>query len=200
MPALSSSSRSRALSGRRPAIAVPRHRDGAVAERIREVRSASIVRRWPSSLFLCASPVVNPGPGPRPSGIAIAGPGEQGKQPLIDNTHGLDTEGHFRTDVSYLPDLEAYLADLLRNRERLAATLEADDWATAEAMPSDEEIRRVRRLIARIKSGMEELDGTQRTEIDQAVAVLRRNCQGGVLLGMPRVGPPLTDLRPEQSA
>lgn len=35
--------------------------------------------------------------------------------------------GHFRTDVSYLPDLEAYLADLLRNRERLAAAIDADE-------------------------------------------------------------------------
>ena len=43
--------------------------------------------------------------------------------------------GHFRTDVSY-PDLEAYFADLLRNRERLAA-FAADSWAKAEAMPSD---------------------------------------------------------------
>jgi integrase len=29
--------------------------------------------------------------------------------------------GHFSTDISYLPDLERYLADLLRHRERLAA-------------------------------------------------------------------------------
>jgi integrase len=31
---------------------------------------------------------------------------------------------HFRTDVSYLPDLQAYLDDLLRNRERLLAATE----------------------------------------------------------------------------
>jgi integrase len=37
--------------------------------------------------------------------------------------------GHFRTDVSYLPDLETYLADLLRSRERLLAAVDADDWA-----------------------------------------------------------------------
>ena len=30
---------------------------------------------------------------------------------------------HFRTDVSYLPDLTAYLDDLLRTRERLAAAI-----------------------------------------------------------------------------
>ena len=43
---------------------------------------------------------------------------------------------HFRTDVSYLPDLHAYLDDLLRTRERLLATTDLDDWARAEAMPS----------------------------------------------------------------
>ena len=35
---------------------------------------------------------------------------------------------HFRTDVSYLPNLQAYLDDLLRNRERILATTELDDW------------------------------------------------------------------------
>ena len=42
---------------------------------------------------------------------------------------------HFRTDVSYLPDLNAYNDDLLRTRERLLATAELDDWARVEAMP-----------------------------------------------------------------
>ena len=36
---------------------------------------------------------------------------------------------HFRTDVSYLLDLHAYLDDLLRTRERLYAATELDDWA-----------------------------------------------------------------------
>ncbi|MCZ0986942.1 tyrosine-type recombinase/integrase [Streptomyces diastatochromogenes] len=107
--------------------------------------------------------------------------------------------GHFRTDVSYLPDLEAYLSDLLRNRERLAAALDADDWAKAEAMPSDEEIRRVRRLIKRVKDGLDDLDDNQKAEIEEAVAVVRRGRQS-VLLGMPRVRQPLPDLRPERPA
>ena len=64
---------------------------------------------------------------------------------------------HFRTDVSYLPDLHAYLDDLLRNRERLLATIDIDDWARAEAMPSNEEITRIRRLIARINGDLDEL-------------------------------------------
>jgi len=54
---------------------------------------------------------------------------------------------HFCTDASYLPDLTAYLDDLLRTRERLTAALAAapghdgtdggiDRWAAADAMPS----------------------------------------------------------------
>jgi hypothetical protein len=100
--------------------------------------------------------------------------------------------GHFRTDVSYLPDLEAYLADLLRNRERLLAALDADDWAKAEAMPSDEEIRRVRRLIDRVRQDVDGLTAQDRAQIEQAVAIVRRGRT--ILLGVPRVRP-LTDLR-----
>ncbi|MER5866246.1 hypothetical protein [Kitasatospora sp. NPDC002040] len=65
--------------------------------------------------------------------------------------------GHFSPHVSCLPDLEAYLADLLRSRERLAAVINADAWAKARAMPSDEEIRRVRRLIGRVRGSVNEL-------------------------------------------
>ena len=46
---------------------------------------------------------------------------------------------HFRTDVSYLPDLQAHLDDLLRNREKLLATQDLDDWARTEALPSQDE-------------------------------------------------------------
>jgi hypothetical protein len=43
---------------------------------------------------------------------------------------------HFRTDVSHLPELTAYLDDLLRTRERLAATIDGiDEWARADATP-----------------------------------------------------------------
>lgn len=82
--------------------------------------------------------------------------------------------GHFRTDVSYLPALEAYLADLLRNRERLAAFADADDWAKAEAMPSDEEILRIRRLVQRVRTDLDGLTNEDRTQIQDAVAVVRR--------------------------
>ena len=91
---------------------------------------------------------------------------------------------HFRTDVSYLPDLHAYLDDLLRTRERLLATTELDEWARAEAMPSEEEIRRIRRLIDQIASGLEELNPNSDNRLQRAVTVVRRH--RSVMLGMPR--------------
>ncbi|GAB3009853.1 hypothetical protein GCM10023080_090040 [Streptomyces pseudoechinosporeus] len=105
--------------------------------------------------------------------------------------------GHFRTDVSYLPDLEAYLADLLRNRERLAAFANAEPWAKAEATPSDDEIARVRRLVQRVRQDLDELTDEDRAQIREAVALVRRS--RGVSLGMPRVRQPLPDLRPERT-
>lgn len=104
---------------------------------------------------------------------------------------------HFSTDVSYLPDLEAHLADLLRSRERLLSAFEADDWARSQAMPAEEEIRRVRRLIQRVKSDLDDLTPEDRTQIEQAVSVVRRSRT--VLLGMPRVGQPLPDVRPRRA-
>lgn len=53
-----------------------------------------------------------------PSNVAAGG----GACPFRFRCAGCD---HFRTDVSYLPDLGAYLDDLLRNRERLLACTEA---------------------------------------------------------------------------
>jgi hypothetical protein len=83
---------------------------------------------------------------------------------------------HFRTDVSHLPELTAYLDDLLRTRERLAATLHGiDEWARADATPSTEEITRIRRLINRINGDIAGLDAIERAHIDDAVAVLRRH-------------------------
>ena len=108
--------------------------------------------------------------------------------------------GHFRTDVSYLPDLETYLADLLRNRERMAATFNADEWAITEAMPSDEEIRRVRRLITRVSEDLGDLGDEDKTQILDAVAVVRRHRQNVVGLGLPAVRQPLPSIRTEQTA
>ncbi len=106
---------------------------------------------------------------------------------------------HFRTNVSYLPDLTAYLDDLLRSRERLAAAVDgADEWARAEATPSDEEITRVRRLISRISTDIAQLTPADRAAIDEAVTAVRRHRT--VTLGMPAVRAPLPAIREEATA
>ncbi|MFJ4613816.1 hypothetical protein [Streptomyces griseus] len=122
-----------------------------------------------------------------PSNVAAGG----NACPLRFRCVGCD---HFRTDVSYLPDLERYLADLLSSRERLMSTFEADDWARSEAAPSEEEIRRVRRLISRVKADLDDLSPEDRAFIEEAVAVVRRGRT--VMLGMPKIGQPLPDIRP----
>jgi integrase len=102
---------------------------------------------------------------------------------------------HFRTNVGFLPELQAYLQDLLRTRERLAATVDGvDEWARADATPAEEEIARVRHLIAQIKGDIAGLDDAERAQIDQAVAVVRRHrAAHAVPLGMPalRAGAPV---------
>ncbi len=94
---------------------------------------------------------------------------------------------HFHTNVAFLPDLQAYLQDLLRTRERLAAAIDGvDDWARADATPTEEEITRIRHLIARIKGDIAGLGEAERAQIDEAVAVVRRHrATHAVPLGMP---------------
>jgi integrase len=108
--------------------------------------------------------------------------------------------GHFRTDISYLPDLERYLADLLRHREKLRAVVDADEWARAEATPSDAEITRVRRLIERMKGDLDDLTGDERAEIEEAVATVRRSRGRITSLGMPKVRQPMPDVHAERTA
>ncbi|WP_198418557.1 tyrosine-type recombinase/integrase [Cryobacterium frigoriphilum] len=103
---------------------------------------------------------------------------------------------HFRTDVSYLPDLNAHLADLLRNREKLLATQDLDDWARDEALPSQTEITRIRRLISKVEACLDLFTPTQRTEVEQAVTLLRRHRT--VSLGMPQIRQPQPDIRLER--
>jgi integrase len=98
---------------------------------------------------------------------------------------------HFRTDVSYLPDLNVYLDDLLSNRERVLAASDIDDWARTEATPSDEEITRIRRLIRRISADLEDLTDQDREQIENAVATLRKHRT--IALGMPGIRPPILD-------
>ena len=97
---------------------------------------------------------------------------------------------HFRTDVSHLPELSAYLDDLLRTRERLAAAIDGvDDWARRDATPAAQEITRIRRLVNRIKGDLEQLPDAERAQIDDAVAILRRHraTTKATNLGMPTV-------------
>ena len=112
-----------------------------------------------------------------PSNVAAGG----GACPVRFRCAGCD---HFRTDVSYLPDLTAYLDDLLRTRERLTAAIDGvDEWARADATPAQEEITRIRRLITRIKGDITQLTDAEHAQVDGAVTVIRK--YRAVSLGMP---------------
>jgi hypothetical protein len=100
---------------------------------------------------------------------------------------------HFRTDVFYLPDLQGYLDDLLRNRERLLAATEIDEWAKREAMPSEEEITRIRHLINQVASGLDGLSAEERSQVDRAIATIR--AQRGVMIGMSGTRRSLSEVR-----
>ena len=114
-----------------------------------------------------------------PSNVQAGG----GACPIRYRCAGCD---HFRTDVSYLPDLTAHLDDLLRTRERLTATIDGvDAWAGRDAAPTQQEITRIRRLINRVKGDIANLDAAERAQIDEAVAVIRRH--RAVSLGMPTI-------------
>jgi integrase len=122
-----------------------------------------------------------------PSNVQAGG----GACPIRFRCAGCD---HFRTNVAFLPDLQAYLQDLLRTRERLAAAINGvDEWARADATPAEEEISRIRHLIAQIKGDIAGLDDAERAQIEEAVAVVRRHrAAHAVPLGMPglRAGAP----------
>ncbi|MGW2083083.1 hypothetical protein ACWCOW_40480, partial [Streptomyces sp. NPDC001939] len=80
------------------------------------------------------------------------------------------------------------MSDLPQSRERLMSAFEADYWARSEAMPSEDEIRRVRRLISRVKADLDDLSVEERSQIEEAVAVVRRGRKA--MLGIPGVGVP----------
>ena len=85
---------------------------------------------------------------------------------------------HFRTDLSHLPALEGYERQLLAARERLSAEAEADGlegWARQAALPSQEEIDRVRYLIARIRETLGELAPEERAELEALLSAERVN-------------------------
>jgi len=127
-----------------------------------------------------------------PSNVAAGG----GACPVRFRCAGCD---HFRTDVSYLPDLSVYLDDLLRTRERLAAAIEGvDEWARADATPSQQEITAIRRLIGRINGDLDQASDAERAAIAEAVTVMRRH--RAISLGMPRIRATPPDAHPEATA
>jgi integrase len=107
--------------------------------------------------------------------------------------------GHFRSDPSYLPELRDYLDTLLRTRERIRSADDLDEWAKAEAMPSGEEITRLRQLIRRAEHDLDQLGEVDRRQITQAVEVVRAT-RRSVHLGMPGIRPPMPDLLREGRA
>ena len=98
--------------------------------------------------------------------------------------------GHFRSDPSYLPELRDYLDTLLQTKERIRSARDLDEWARAEAMPSDEEITRLRQLIRRAEDDLSQLSEADRRQITQAVNVVRA-ARRTVHLGMPATRPAL---------
>ena len=82
---------------------------------------------------------------------------------------------YFRTDPSYQPELTAYLAQLLAERERLALTPGLTDWARRDASPADEEIDAARRLVRANEEALACLDEPDRAQLDGAIATLRRD-------------------------
>ena len=95
---------------------------------------------------------------PEPTNVQAGG----GACPFRFRCMGCD---HFRTDASYLPDLKIHLQDLLRDRERVLATGELDEWARGEAIPSETEINLIRQLIRRVEHELDDLTETERTQI-----------------------------------
>ncbi len=82
---------------------------------------------------------------------------------------------HVRTDPSYLPELRGYLSKLLAARERLTAALpELAERARREALPAEEEIATVRRLIGACEDELASLDPPDRAAVEEAIELLRK--------------------------
>jgi hypothetical protein len=80
----------------------------------------------------------------------------------------------YRTDPSYQPELRAYLTELLKQREHLAASVpQLEEWARREAMPSDDEIEAVRNLIRSNAAQLLELEPADRAAVEEAIAIAR---------------------------
>jgi len=77
------------------------------------------------------------------------------------------------------------------------ATGGLDDWARADALPSEAEISKVKDLIHRVRDHLDDLSDAERAALDEAVTVVRRARQL-THLGMPQIRPPRPDLRLER--
>jgi len=81
---------------------------------------------------------------------------------------------HFRTDPSYQPDLRGHLIALLKDRERLASAVPGlEEWARSDALPSEEEIEALRRLIGRNDELIAGLEPQERSVVEDALKVMR---------------------------
>jgi len=107
--------------------------------------------------------------------------------------------GHFRTDPSCLPELRDYLDTLLRTRERVRAAADLEEWARAEAMPSEAEITRLRQLIGRAETDLGQLSDVDRHQITQAIETVRAT-RRSVHLAMPAIRPDATGLPGQRPA
>jgi integrase len=83
---------------------------------------------------------------------------------------------YFRTDPSFQPELSAYLAQLLADRERLATAVpQLAEWARRDAAPSVEEIDAVRRLVRANDEALAALDQDDRDAIEDAITTIRKH-------------------------
>jgi rRNA maturation endonuclease Nob1 len=103
------------------------------------------------------------------------------------------------TAASYLPELRDYLDTLLRTRERVRSARDLEEWAKAEAMPSDEEITRLRQLIRRAEGDLDQLKEADRRQITHAIEVVRPT-RRAVHLAMPAIRTPTPGLLEEGQA
>lgn len=82
---------------------------------------------------------------------------------------------HFRTDPSRLDDLRAHLEELLASREHLASALpDLADWARRDALPDENEIRTLRKLIRANETLLDDLDPDQHRLLENYLTELRR--------------------------
>lgn len=82
---------------------------------------------------------------------------------------------YFRTDPSYQPELSAYLTQLLTDRERLTGVLpQLAEWARRDAVPSQEEIGAVRRLLRANDEALAALADNDRAAVEEAISTMRK--------------------------